>query len=63
MPRPRKYSSSDYPVTFYVKIPLSLENEMEVNNINKYEVQKKIEESKIVENFIRDFVEKNRKKD
>lgn len=59
MPRKRKYDyQNDLPVSIFVKVPVRilniLEDEMKLNN-------KEI--SKIVENFLIEFVEKNRKKD
>ena len=60
MPRPRKYDyQKDYPVrkVIYATIPVEVDNELEKLGLEGSEL------SKIVERFLIDFVENNRKKD
>lgn len=64
MPRPRKYDyQKDYPVRFFINVPVKLINEIEKLGFSQTEVQKEVEKSKIVERFLEEFIEKNRKKD
>lgn len=60
MPRPRKYDyQKDYPVrkAIYVKLPIEIVNELEEMSLEGSEL------SNIVERFLIELVENNRKKD
>lgn len=60
MPKPRKYDyQEDLPVrkAIYVKVPVRVEKELEKLGYEKQEL------SKLVENFLIEFVENSRKKD
>jgi len=59
MPRPRKYDyQKDYPVkkAIYVKLPVEIANALEEMNLDGAEL------SNIVERFLVELVENNRKK-
>lgn len=59
MPRPRKYDyQKDYPVkkVIYVKLTVEIENELKNMGLEGSEL------SKLVERFLIDYVENNRKK-
>jgi hypothetical protein len=60
MPRPRKYDyKKDYPVrtSLYLRLPAETMNKLEEMNLKAPDL------SKIVEEFLIDYVEKNSKKD
>ncbi|KAB7663032.1 hypothetical protein [Bacillus sp. B1-b2] len=64
MPRPRKYNyQEDYPIRFFINVPVGLVNKLEKLGFSQTEMQKHVEQSKIVERFMEDFIEKNSKKD
>lgn len=63
MGRPRKYDSRNFPYTLYIKVPVHFIEKLKKLGFTQYRIQKEIEQSKIVENFLENFVEKNSKKD
>lgn len=58
MPRPRKYDyQKDLPVTLFIKVPVRILNALEDDlNLNNYEI------SKLVEQYLLEYVENNGKK-
>lgn len=60
MPRPRKYDyMKDYPVrtAIYIKLPVEIKNELEKMNLQGSAL------ANLVENYLKEYVEINRKKD
>lgn len=63
MPRPRKYDyQTDYPVTLHIKVPIQVIKEMEASYVTQTNIQKEIEQSKIVEKFIEEYAKNTREK-
>lgn len=63
MPRPRKYDyQTDYPVTLHIKVPIQVVKELEAVYVTQTNMQKEIEKSKIVEQFLEEYAKNAREK-
>jgi len=64
LPRPRKYNyQEDYPVKFFVNVPVKIVNELEKLGYSQRDLTKELQDSKVVEKFLENFLEKCSKKD
>ncbi|WP_313150972.1 hypothetical protein [Lysinibacillus capsici] len=64
VPRPRKYDyQTDYPVKFFINVPVKIVNELEQTGLSHKDITKLLQESKIVEKYLEDLLENSRKKD